>query len=320
MNRAATAPPAAHRVATDAPIAPPIAPPISPPRAPRAPTNHTGEGLVNRLLSHELRQHGAVYCKSHEGCRADGRVVRPGHGEGVVPIQIKTTAGPVRGTRHQYKFNRVREYSDCMVLCCSLDEMLFWLIPGSELNSINTLKITRGHKWDAPFAVTRQQLAPKLLAAAGIADPHEPTLFEPRTAKQRLEVEGLRSLMHKWPVRVSLPDEEQGTVDCVVRDTRHDTEHDVQCKTAYPYRGGLRVDVSKTRRGRKVAYEHQDFDLLVVHLRDSPERKYVFPIGCLDARGRIGPRGKTWLLLRPDDPKHWAANFLRHASQGLVGH
>lgn len=230
-----------------------------------------------------------MYCKSHEGCRADGRVVRPGHGEGVVPIQIKTTAGPVRGTRHQYKFNRVREYGDCMVLCCSLDEMLFWLIPGSELNSINTLKITRGHKWDAPFAVTRQQLAPKLLAAAGIADPHE-------------------------------PDEEQGTVDCVVRDTRHDTEHDVQCKTAYPYRGGLRVDVSKTRRGRKVAYEHQDFDLLVVHLRDSPERKYVFPIGCLDARGRIGPRGKTWLLLRPDDPKHWAANFLRHASQGLVGH
>ena len=110
MNRAATAPPAAHRVATDAPIAPPIAPL----RAPRAPTNHTGEGLVNRLLSHELRQHGAVYCKSHEGCRADGRVVRPGHGEGVVPIQIKTTAGPVRGTRHQYKFNRVRECSDCM--------------------------------------------------------------------------------------------------------------------------------------------------------------------------------------------------------------
>ena len=38
---------------------------------------------------------------------------------------------------------------------------------------------------------------------------HEPTLFEPRTAKQRLEVAGLRSLMHKWPGRGSLHDEEQ---------------------------------------------------------------------------------------------------------------
>ena len=70
-------------------------------------------------------------------------------------------------------------------------------------------------------------------------------------------------------MEAALPDEEQGPVDCVL--TQAGSAHNVQCKTAYRCHGGLRTDVCRSCRGRKVAYRRGDFgsihhDIMLYHV------------------------------------------------------
>ena len=208
-------------------------------------SNHMGEALVVGTLRNALRNR-AIFVKSWEGCRADGRVLVSG-GCGALAIQIKTTKGIAKGTSNQYKFQGTAGYGDCMVICCAIDERLFWLIPGHQLKS-NTLTITLGGKWDR-YKVAENRLADKLLAVdEGMqVSTHEPSLFEPLAPKQQLEVEGMRAMMRHWPVRLTMPDQEQGPVDCWLGDARASAPSKAtQCKTAYKYRdiSQMRVDLS----------------------------------------------------------------------------
>jgi len=136
-------------------------------------TNTTGEAVVTRRLRRLMRLHGADYVKSLEGCRADGRVVVRGE-TGVVPIQLKTTAGPAktgkrkRQRKHSkrrdcFKFQHTSGYAGCLVVCCELSEGRTWVIPGGAIGRIGTLSITLGGEWDRRFAVAPERLAAALL-------------------------------------------------------------------------------------------------------------------------------------------------------------
>ena len=128
-------------------------------------TNTTGEAVVTRRLRRLI--------ESLEGCRADGRVVVRGE-TGVVPIQLKTTAGPAktgkrkRKRKHSkrrdcFKFQHTSGYAGCLVVCCELSEGRTWVIPGGAIGRVGTLSITLGGEWDRRFAVAPERLAAALL-------------------------------------------------------------------------------------------------------------------------------------------------------------
>ena len=91
----------------------------------------------------------------------------------------------------------------------------------------------------------------------------------------------------------------------------------VQCKTAFIVArqpGAMRVDLSKLRKGNHVPYAVGDFELLCVHLGcDDAGRKYFFPSAVLEERGALSDSehtGRKSMVVRPDDPQHWAAQYL----------
>merc|ERR1711998_481523 len=110
------------------------------------PSSYTGEAHVCDLLRRGLALRRAAFCKSFEGCRADGRVVLPNGS--ALAVQIKTTRGLAKGTTNQYKFQSTRGYEECLVICCAVSESKFWLIPGEALSKVSGLTITTGGKWD----------------------------------------------------------------------------------------------------------------------------------------------------------------------------
>ena len=163
------------------------------------PSSYTGEAHVCDLLRRGLALRRAAFCKSFEGCRADGRVVLPNGS--ALAVQIKTTRGLAKGTTNQYKFQSTRGYEECLVICCAVSESKFWLIPGEALSKVSGLTISTGGKWDR-YSVPAEDVVARVLGESRVPPVplHSPRLFERRTPKQRLEMEGVRALMRWWPI------------------------------------------------------------------------------------------------------------------------
>ena len=281
------------------------------------PSSYTGEAHVCDLLRRGLALRRAAFCKSFEGCRADGRVVLPNGS--ALAVQIKTTRGLAKGTTNQYKFQSTRGYEECLVICCAVSESKFWLIPGEALSKVSGLTISTGGKWDR-YSVPAEDVVARVLGESRVPPVplHSPRLFEPQAPKQRLEVEGVRALLRWWPIEFAFPEQEHGAVDCLLRAADSAEPFvTVQCKTAFVVArqpGAMRVDLSKLRKGKHVPYAVGDFELLCVHLGcDDAGRKYFFPSAVLEERGALSDSehtGRKSMVVRPEDPQHWAAQYL----------